>query len=356
MTLRASLTLQRSGFALNCDNLCISTQGITVIYGPSGAGKTTLLRAIAGLENHASGTVYFRDKCWQGNNIFVPTAQRNVGFVFQDAALFPHLSVRGNLNYALKRCPQGQPSQLQSTAHRVGLEGLLERPISVLSGGEKQRVAIARALLSCPQLLCMDEPLSALDWSSRNELLTLIESLAHETKIPVLYVTHTPREVERLASRIVFMQNGSIARCESLQDALANPHSPLFDEEGPLCVLEGITQYDEEDALLVFRTEGGVRLRMATNTHTTRSQTRLRILARDVSIALNEPEGISILNQLPSTIHALTPQGDGRILVHLRLSDGQILYSQITAFSANRLKLQAGQSVFALVKSVALID
>lgn len=363
MTIRAAIQLKRPGFLLESVHVDggpweIDTHGITVLYGPSGAGKTSLLRTIAGLEPQAQGELYFRETCWQNEQIFVAADKRRVGFVFQDAALFPHLTVHGNLQYAAKRCQHAAQAHVEipQIAKRVGIENLLERPVTALSGGEKQRVAIARALLSCPQLLCMDEPLSALDWRSRNALLALIEKLALETQIPVLYVTHTPREVERLATRIVFMEKGRIQSCESLQQALRQPDSPLFDEEGPASVLEGMLHAADADGLQRFSSQGGVLFQLAQKSRTNPSASRLRVLAKDVSLALVDPQDISILNHVPATVSALSPTRDGRVIVQLRLTDEEYLFSEITAFSANKLKLHIDQQVFALIKSVALFD
>jgi molybdate transport system ATP-binding protein len=353
--LKGHLTLRQGSFLLESGPFEIETTGVTVLFGRSGSGKSTLLRAITGLDKHTRGTLSFNGERWQDGAWRLPTQKRDIGFVFQDAALFPHLSVRGNLEYALKRAPKTGGPGLESVAARVGIAHKLDQDVITLSGGEKQRVAIARALLSHPRLLCMDEPLSALDWRAKAELLPLIDELAHETGIPVLFITHAPIEVERLASRVVFMAQGHIERIETLREALARPDSPLFDEEGPVSVLEGCMGEVNQDGLTPFGHEHWhVFLADPAARHS--SATRLRILARDVSLALEDPQGLSILNHLPMTIERVDEAHDGRVTVAGRLRDGQMLLAEITAVSARRMKLTVGQPVYALIKSVALME
>ena len=353
--LKGHLTLRQGSFLLESGPFEIETAGVTVLFGRSGSGKSTLLRAITGLDKHTRGTLSFNGERWQDGAWRLPTQKRDIGFVFQDAALFPHLSVRGNLEYALKRAPKTGGPGLESVAARVGIAHKLDQDVVTLSGGERQRVAIARALLSHPRLLCMDEPLSALDWRAKGELLTLIDELAHETGIPVLYITHAPIEVERLASRVVFMANGRIERIETLREALARPDSPLFDEEGPVSVLEGTMGAPDADGLAPFGNER-VCIRLTGPCTDKRSATRLRILARDVSLAIDEPQRVSILNHLPVTIERIDPARDGRVTVAGRLLDGQLLLAEITTYSLRHLGLAPGATAWALIKSVALME
>ncbi|GAB4399809.1 MAG: hypothetical protein OHK0048_14030 [Rhodoferax sp.] len=356
------LTLRRGDFRLDTGAFALPAHGITVLFGRSGCGKSTLLRAIAGLDSATRGQLRFCGQRWQDGAWALPTPQRDIGFVFQDAALFAHLSVRGNLLFAARRVPKAMAGAAQNAidyiaavADRTGVTSLLDQSVSTLSGGQRQRVAIARALLSRPRLLCMDEPLSALDWRAKAELLALIDALARETALPVLYITHSPAEVERLADRVVFMADGRITRIEPLQAALARPDSPLFEDEGPVSVLHGALLAPDADGLRPF-VHGTLRLRLSPGTPADASARRLRVLARDVSIATRPPQGLSILNQLPATVSALHPDGAGRVTVTCTLDDGQPLLAQITAHSCQTLALQPGQAVWALVKSVALLD
>lgn len=355
--IEGQLSLKKGNFDLQSGAFAFPAQGVSVLFGRSGCGKSTLLRALAGLDKGTRGTLRFKGQTWQNGTWALPTPQRDIGFVFQDAALFPHLSVRGNLLFAAKRAtdPQHATEKLAAVARRLGADGLLDQAITTLSGGQRQRVAIARALLSQPRLLCMDEPLSALDWRAKAELLALIDELARETGIPVLFITHSPLEVERLADRVIFMADGRIERIESLRDALARPDSPLFDEEGPVSVLLGKLQASGEPGLAAFGNDT-LRLRLSQAAGAMPSATRLRVLASDVSLATVQPQGVSILNQLPITIAALHPTGQGRVTVVCQLSDGQQLLAEITRYSCQALALTTGMQAFALIKSVALME
>jgi molybdate transport system ATP-binding protein len=355
--IEGQLNLELGSFQLQSGAFAFDTQGITVLFGRSGCGKSTLLRAITGLDHNTRGMLRFNGERWQDGASCLPTPQRNIGFVFQDAALFPHLTVRGNLTYAIKRAPAQTIEALQQLAERVGIAHLLDQAVTTLSGGERQRVAIARALLSKPRLLCMDEPLSALDWRAKAELLTLIDELAHETGVPILYITHAPMEVERLATRVVFMADGRIERVETLREALARADSTLFDEEGPVTVLHGVLRPRDSDGLMSFGNERVTLRLVASAVNIDRGKsTRLRVLARDVSLAISEPQGLSILNQLPITIAAIHPHDNGRVTVACQLADGEILLAEITHYSMLKLGLALGQPAFALIKSVALME
>ena len=353
--LEGHLTLRQGDFLLDSGPFAIEMSGVTALFGRSGSGKSTLLRAVTGLDKHTRGSLRFMGERWQDGAWCLPTQKRDIGFVFQDAALFPHLSVRGNLAYALKRAPSVGTAELEMLADRVGMAGKLDQDVLSLSGGERQRVAIARALLSRPRLLCMDEPLSALDWRAKGELLGLIDELAHEVGVPILYITHAPIEVERLASRVVFMAGGRIEKVETLREALARPDSPLFNEDGVASVLEGVLGEPDADGLTPFGNEQ-LRLRLTGSCVRRGMATRLRILARDVSLSFDDPSRISILNHLSVTIDRIFPAKDGRVIVACRLVDGQPLLAEITEYSCRHLGLVPGDAVYALIKSVVLME
>lgn len=353
--LRGQLTLRAGDFLLESGEFEIETTGVTALFGRSGSGKSLLLRAMAGLDPQTRGHLHFGTERWQDGRWRLPASCRDIGFVFQDAALFPHLDVRGNLDYARRRAPGVTVASMVAIAEEVGIAHKLDQDIGSLSGGERQRVAIARALVSRPRLLFMDEPLSALDWGAKAELLGLIETLAASTGVPILYITHAPLEVERLATRVVFMAEGRIERVETLRDALARPDSPLFDEEGPVSVFEGELGAPGDFGLLPFNTPGA-RLWLVGTPGRKPGAARLRILARDVALALDAPGRASILNQLAVTVEHIEPESGGRVTVVCRLGDGQRLLAQITAWSAHTLALAPGMAAFALIKSVALVD
>jgi molybdate transport system ATP-binding protein len=189
--------------------LSTPSAGVTVLFGPSGCGKTTLLRCLAGL-TRLSGRLQVGDEVWQDGRAFTPPHRRRVGYVFQDAALFEHLNVRGNLLYGRKRAGLGADGEFDRLVHLLGLEALLERGAGKLSGGERQRVAIGRALLSEPRLLLMDEPLASVDAARKAEVLPYIEALRAEAKAPVFYVTHDVTEAARVGDRILLMRDGRL--------------------------------------------------------------------------------------------------------------------------------------------------
>ena len=377
-----NLQLDLGSFVLDSGEFTIPLQGVSVLFGRSGSGKSTLLRAISGLDNRTRGHLTVDGETWQNGSKALPTTKRNIGFVFQDAALYPHLTVRKNLEYGIKRLPKGiEPADFDDIIQRIGIPHLLDREVTYLSGGERQRVAIARALLMRPKLLCMDEPLSALDWRAKAELLTLIEEVVEQYNLPVLYITHAPTEVERLADRVVFMSAGRVELIETLQQALKRPDSPLFDEEGAVSVLLGSPQEVEEglqriqigridEATRDESSEGNIQAtELVGNMQTPQSlwvgqsllrkkaQVRVRVLARDVSISLENPENLSIINHLRAEINELIPQDDKhRVLVRLLLADGQHLFAEITQSSVKRLNLKAGLLVYALIKTVAMTE
>lgn len=244
------LGLAHGGFSLVAD-LELPASGISVVFGTSGSGKTTLLRAIAGLEPAARGRVALGEAVWQDDDagVRVPVWQRRVGYVFQESSLFEHLDVRGNIEYGLRwqgarrgragqrtdradrsalpgaarDGPGGARAELDALVDLLGIGALLHRRVDTLSGGERQRVAIARAMAVQPALLLLDEPLAALDFARRDEIMAWLEALRDCTGTPMLYVTHSLEELARLADRVVVMVAGSVAAvgepCAALRKA-----------------------------------------------------------------------------------------------------------------------------------------
>lgn len=366
--LRGHLQWQQGEFRLDTGPFAIPLDGVTAIFGRSGAGKSTLLRVISGLERGAQGELHCGPAPWLQPGLIVPARRRRVGMVFQKPALFPHLTVRGNLEYALRRVVSHAVSHdaaatptlsLPEVVARVGLERQLDAPVTHLSGGEQQRVALARAVLSRPQLLCMDEPLSNLDWDARDALLDLIEQLAHDSRVPVLYVTHAPREVERIAQRVLFMDAGRVTGLDDLQTALSRADSVLFAEDGAMTVWEGRFQADAaaDDGAGVFVTQGGAQLHVACGSVSVSPMTapRLRIRASDVSLARERVRGISIQNQLLARIAALEAVRPGRVTVRLRTTTDEPLFAEVTPRAVAQLDLRVGEVVHALIKAVALM-
>lgn len=355
MTLAIKTRLERGDFELDVD-IDLPLGGVTSLFGRSGCGKTTLLRIIAGLEKVRGTEARFGDQVWQQGRHFVPLHQRRIGLVFQEHSLLPNLSVRGNLLYGYKRTPESlRRLHLDEVTNMLGIGDLLDRSTDRLSGGQRQRVSVGRALLTSPQLLLLDEPLSALDTQSKREIMPFLSRLAGESDIPIIMVTHVPDEVERLADRIVFMRDGQITSLEPLQEALARPDSPLFADEGAVCVLEGSVLPEHNDGLTRFGNEH-IQFLIQADFPPEGTPTRLRIHSNDIAIARYPVEEVSVMNQLPVTIERIDAFRSGRVLVSGKLQDGQTLTAEITEHACRKLALENGEHVHALIKSVALLD
>lgn len=354
--IHAHFALQLEDFALDA-SFSAPAVGVTALFGPSGSGKTTLLRCIAGLER-ATGKLSINGVVWQDDTTFLPTYRRPLGYVFQEASLFPHLSVRANLEYGYKRVPLSERKvQLEQVVEWLGLERLIERGDPVkLSGGERQRVAIGRALLTSPRLLLMDEPLAALDTTSKQDILPYLERLHRELKIPVLYVSHALDEVARLADHLVLLQQGRVIASGALNETLARLDLPTahFDDAG-VVIKASVAQHDETYNLTRLDFAGGD-LWVGKVKELIASRVRARVLARDVSIALLRPHGSSITNILAARIAEICDEGSDKVLVKMTVGESQILISRITRRSRDLLGLTVGMDVFAQVKSVALMS
>ena len=341
------------GFSLDVD-LLLPERGITALFGPSGSGKTTILRCMAGLERSKEGFLSVADEVWQDSRIFLPTHKRPLGLVFQEASLFPHLTVQGNLRYGMKRA--GNTEGLESMLDLLDIRALLDRAPGTLSGGERQRVAIARALLTRPRLLLMDEPLAALDMKRKLEILPYLERLHDELSIPVIYVSHSLDEVARLADHLVLIENGRVTATGPLMDILARPDlSTVFAGETG-AVLETTVAAHEADGLTRLEFPGG-KLFIAGDAHAPGSSLRCRIHASDVSLSLSAHTDTSILNTLPATVIAVADADTpGHVLVQLQPLGGEsLLLARITERSRQALAITPGLAVIAQVKSVAIL-
>jgi molybdate transport system ATP-binding protein len=352
----ASLRETRGAFNLDA-RFEAPGRGVTAIFGPSGSGKTTVLRCIAGLHRAAQGHVAVCGEVWQDARSFRPVHRRPIGYVFQEASLFPHLSVRGNLLFGA-RAALGEPLLGEAeVVALLGLEPLLARAPLTLSGGERQRVAIGRALLSRPRLLLMDEPLSALDRAAREEILPFLEQLHERLSLPVLYVTHDMREVERLADHIILMDQGRVLAAGPLAQMQSDPALPLMGAREAAVSLEvEVAAYDAAYGLASLAAPGGMFLAPARNLRVGERR-RLRILAGDVSLALAAPIGSTIVNILPARIVDAREGPDHQMTVVLGLGTegvGAHLLARVTRRSWDQLALAPGLVVHAQVKGAAL--
>ena len=354
MNIEARYYLQRDGFTLDVD-LCVPMQRITAIFGPSGCGKTTLLRAIAGLESCQRGYFCLGEDVWQDEPHCLPAHRRPLGYVFQEANLFHHLTVRGNLEYGYKRLTvAARRLAFQQVVDLLGIESLLSRRAHHLSGGERQRVAIARALLTSPRLLLMDEPLAALDVKSKAEIYPFLERLHHELAIPILYVSHSPDEVARLADYLALMESGRIRATGPIAEMLTRSDLSLVHGSEAESIIEArVVGHDEAYHLTNLEFAGG-KFTVPGNGLTEGQIVRLRVLARDVSLTLVQQTNTSILNIFPARVEELIEENPAQMTVRLDAAGVKIL-SRITRKSAKGLELVPGKQVYAQVKSVALL-
>ncbi|HXU93848.1 MAG TPA: molybdenum ABC transporter ATP-binding protein [Gallionella sp.] len=354
--IRARFTLQLESFTLDAAFNAPGV-GVTALFGPSGSGKTTLLRCIAGLER-AQGSLHVNGDAWQDDTTFVPTHRRPLGYVFQEASLFPHLSVRANLEYGYKRIkPAERRVPLEQVVEWLGLDRVIDRGNPArLSGGERQRVAIGRALLTSPRVLLMDEPLSALDTASKQEILPYLEHLHRELSIPVFYVSHALDEVARLADHLVLLENGRAIASGGLGDTLARLDLPTAHVDDAGAVIEAAVGLHDEVYHLSRLDFPGGHLWVGKVEQPFGTRLRARVLARDVSIATQAPQGSSINNILNAHIEEIRDEGPDKMMVRMKVGESQTLLSRITRRSRDQLGLIEGRYVCAQVKSVALMQ
>ena len=352
MSLRLKFTLTRADFALHVD-LQLPGRGVTALFGPSGCGKTTLLRCIAGLER-ASGSLMVNEHLWQDATHFTPTHQRAIGYVFQEASLFPHLSVRGNLQYGMKRASRNGNVAIDPIIDLLGIRALLDRKPEGLSGGERQRVAIARALAVDPQLLLMDEPLAALDLKRKQEILPYLDRLQATLEIPILYVTHSPDEVVRLAHHLVVMDAGSVVASGELADTLSQLDLPVKLGQEAGVVIDSVVGSIESQWHLTRMDFDGGSVWIRDPGLALGSKARVRILASDVSLAREQPGKSSIQNVLQGQIDGMRDdEHPGLVLVRVKIGETALL-ARVTKRAVSELALKTGDTVWTQVKSVAL--
>lgn len=333
-------------------------QGITALFGHSGCGKTTVLRCLAGLNRLKHGSLRVAGEFWQQDGFFLAPHRRAVGYVFQEASLFPHLSVRANLDYGRRRSKpyEGSPD-FDAVVAMLGLEPLLDRAPVKLSGGERQRVAIGRALLSAPRLLLMDEPLAALDRFAKDEILPYLELLSATLAIPVIYVSHDIAEVQRLAEYMVLMERGHVLAEGPINRLLSDLSLPFAaTQQAGVAFDAEMISYDPAYDLSALRLPGGI-LQVPGCAGAVGARKRVQISALDVSLAKSVPTGSTIMNVFPAQIVEAQPLGAGQMNVLLQLggvNNCARLLARITRKSWDLLDLQPGQSVYAQIKSVAV--
>jgi len=346
-------------------NTAIESNGLTAIYGHSGAGKTSFLRLIAGFDKRPHNEVFFNQTCWQSGKHFTPCHQRQVGYVFQDAQLFSHLSVEQNLDYSRKRSAK-QQTELIDYEELIGLlelKPLLKRSPDKLSGGERQRVAIARTLLNKPQLLLLDEPLAAVDAKAKQRILNYFIQLKPKLNIPIIYVSHSLQEISQLADQLIHLEQGRIVQQgealslipqiqwqQSMQTKTqALDIAPIFTP------LNGIVKTEQAYPGIHILDVEGTYLKVPSKRQETAGKSlRLLLFAKDISLSLSAANDSSILNIIPASIEQISQQSDGSALIELQVKKF-CLYATITQYSLEQLQLEIGQNVFAQIKAVSII-
>jgi molybdate transport system ATP-binding protein len=354
--LEVDVAIERGRFAIEAR--FASDAPIVALFGRSGAGKSSLVEAIAGLVRPRAGRIAVDGRTLfdSGRGIDLPPEERRVGYVFQDALLFPHMSVRANLAYGERLTPARERFvDARRVVALLGLERLLERSPGTLSGGERQRVAIGRALMASPRVLLMDEPLASLDAPRKAEILQYIELLRDELRLPIVYVSHALEEVTRLADHLVVMSDGKVAAQGAVADVLAREDMvPLAGRFEAGAVFETrVEGHDEAFGLTRLAFSGG-ELVVANVDALPGEPVRARIRARDVALALEAPRRASFQNVLEGTVHSLGNEFGGIVDVAVTLAGGEKLFARVTRASVARLELAPGTRVFALVKAIAI--
>ena len=352
------LSLPRADFTLEVD-LQLPASGITVLFGRSGSGKTSVLRCVAGLETGHGVRIAVGGELWQDDEagVFLPPHRRALGYVFQEASLFAHLDVQGNLDYGRKRSrAAGAAGTLRDVVELLGIGHLLGRRVGQLSGGERQRVAIARALATMPRLLLLDEPLAALDAARRQEIIPWLEKMRTELKLPMLYVTHSVDELARLADHVVVLDQGRVKAAGPVDEVLSAIDAPALSGDDAGALVHGVIAERSAEWHLArvafdhgffWLRDSGIPMGQGV---------RLRILARDVSLTTREPRDTSIQNHFPCIVESIAADTHpSQVLVRVRCGQ-TVLLARITRRALAELGLAANSPAWVQVKSLALVS
>jgi molybdate transport system ATP-binding protein len=348
---------RRDGFALDVA-IEVSSPGVVALFGRSGCGKTTLANIIAGLLRADEAHVQIDGVVLEGSGQYVPAERRRIGYVFQDARLFPHLDVLSNLRYGEKRArrfgQQAQTVSLEKIAPMLALEPLLSRRAHQLSGGERQRVALGRALLSQPRLLLLDEPLASLDAARREEVLPYLEKLRDELAIPIIYVSHHFEEVLRLATHVVLMERGKVLSQGSIDDLSLHPElRAIVGPDAVGAVLRGTVETFDGGTGLAGVRIGDNTLQLNLRGVHAGSSVRVQLLARDVILATSRPENLSVRNVLTGTVARVVADDEDSDLVYVDVG-GPCVLARVTRAASTALALRPGLPIWVLVKTVSI--
>jgi molybdate transport system ATP-binding protein len=355
MSLDLNITKRLGTFTLDVG--FTAPNGVTAVFGRSGAGKTTLINVVAGLSAPDSGHIALNDTPLfdAAQRINLPAHKRRMGYVFQDARLFPHMDVTQNLRFGLRHAPAGSTGpSLDEVADLLGLTDLMKRRPTDLSGGEKQRVALGRALLSRPKMLLMDEPLAALDGQRKDNILPYLERLkSGAAGLPILYVSHALDEIARLADQLVILTKGKIAASGSIFDVLADPTIvPLVGVRQAGAVLQATVMEHGDDGISTLNTNAGT-LELPGVAAPVGTLVRLHVLAQDVILSRTRPTGLSSVNILPVTVKSIRT-GDGPGAAISLDAAGDQLLARVTARAVQDLDLSQGVTCFAVIKATSI--
>ena len=349
---------KQSHFSLDI-NLQLPSTGVTALFGPSGSGKTTVLRHIAGLEVSNNSHICLENNVWQTPHTSLPPHKRPIGFVFQDAKLFEHLTAEGNLRFAMKRADKDQyVISYHEVIRLMNIESILAQYPAQLSGGERQRVAIARALLIQPKLLLMDEPLAALDEALKQDILPYLEQLCRRANIPIIYVSHSLDEVIRLADHMVVLDKGRVVEEGDIHTLLGKLGTSFSRYQDASVVISGTVAKQEAEWGLSWLSFDNQTIAFKQGNEKLNDTVRLRIQSKDVSLSMSKENDSSILNRLNAIIDDMEndPKDPNTVIIRLLLGDNTPILAKITALSAHRLSLVKGQSVIAQIKSTAVLS
>jgi len=354
--LSVSAKKRRGAFLLDAQ-FDLPTPGVVALFGRSGSGKTTLVNVIAGLLQADSGRVALDDRVLldTASRLHVPPEKRRIGYVFQDARLFPHLRVEANLRYALKRAAVAPFVGMDRVVELLDLEALMGRRTHQLSGGERQRVAIGRALLSQPSLLLLDEPLASLDASRREEVLPYLESLRDQLAIPMVYVSHDFDEVLRLATYLVLMEAGKTIAQGNLSEMGLHPKvRAIIGADSVGAIVEGTVLGTDSSSALTRVQVGRGELKVQCGKAAPGTRLRVQLLARDLIVAIEPPRHLSVRNSLPGVITSVTDDVHDSDLIAIDIGGGILIMARVTKAATDELGLAAGKPVWTLVKTASL--
>jgi molybdate transport system ATP-binding protein len=353
--LSVAVTKHRGSFTLDA-RFELPTPGVAALFGRSGCGKSTLVSVIAGLMQADTGRVALDDRVLLDteNRIVMPPERRRIGYVFQDARLFPHLSVAANLEYGQRRAPGRRYVNLDTVATLLDLGSLMDRRTHQLSGGERQRVAIGRALLSQPSLLLLDEPLASLDAARRGEVLPYLEILRDQLAVPMVYVSHDFDEVLRLATHVVLMKSGKTIAQGGVGEMSLNPElRSIVGTDAVGAIVDGTVLGTDPASGLTRVRVGHGELKVQAASIAAGAQLRVQLLARDLIIATQAPQHLSVRNMLSGVVTAVTSDDAESDLIAMDIG-GTVIMARVTKAATRELALEPGLPAWALVKSVSL--